>query len=125
MHKKYSKNRLFDVLKKNKDSKKEKIAIQNLSLSLESGHIFGLLGPNGAGKTTTIKIMICEETQTKGTVIISGHKVKSSDTQIFRLMGYCPQHDALWKEITLKEHMHLFASIRGIPYKTIGRVCDK
>ena len=96
-----------------------------MSLLLESGHIFGLLGPNGAGKTTTMKIMICEEKQTEGTVLISGHKVKSFDTDIFKLIGYCPQHDALWKEITLTEHLRLYASIRGVPQTRIEYVCQK
>ena len=109
-----------------KDKKdKDKVAIQNMSLFLESGHIFGLLGPNGAGKTTTIKIIICEEKQTNGLVMISDHKVKAFDSEVFKLIGYCPQHDSLWKEITLKEHIHLFAAIRGIHPNRIEEISRK
>ena len=103
--------------------RKEKVAIQNTSLLLEPGHIFGLLGPNGAGKTTTIKIIICEDKQTSGLVMINGHKIKASDSETFKLIGYCPQHDSLWKEITLKEHINLFAAIRGISSDRIETVC--
>ncbi|CAG2183999.1 unnamed protein product, partial [Oppiella nova] len=117
-----SETNLFDCFKKNK--KPAKTAVQNMSLLLESGHIFGLLGPNGAGKTTTMKIMICEEIQTAGNFMISGHKVKASDSDVFKLIGYCPQHDALWKEITVKEHMSLIAAIRGIPDDRIQRICE-
>ena len=124
LHKRYSERTLFDILKKNK-RKEDKIAVQNTSLLLDSGNIFGLLGPNGAGKTTTMKIMICEERQTAGQVLIGGHIAKATDEEIFRQIGYCPQHDALWKEITVKEHMYLIAAIRGVPQQYITRVCDK
>ncbi|CAG2115476.1 unnamed protein product [Medioppia subpectinata] len=122
LHKKYSTPNPYACLKK--DKKRAKTAVQNMSLLLESGHVFGLLGPNGAGKTTTMKIMICEEIQTEGTVLISGHRVKASDSHVFKLIGYCPQHDALWKEITVREHMELIAAIRGIPRDRIKRICD-
>ncbi|XP_054155382.1 cholesterol transporter ABCA5-like [Oppia nitens] len=122
LHKRYVKWNPFNR-KKNKSSD-GKIAVKNTSLMLESGHILGLLGPNGAGKTTTMKIMICEEKQTSGQVLIGGHRAKATDHEVFKLIGYCPQHDALWKEITVREHLHLIAAIRGVPDGHIKRVCD-
>lgn len=42
----------------------------------------------------------------------------------FQLLGYCPQHDALWKNITVREHLQCYASIRGVPYHDIPRVIN-
>jgi ABC-type multidrug transport system ATPase subunit len=92
---------------------------------IEPGHIFGLLGPNGAGKSTFIKIVICDEKQTYGMVMIAGQEIKTSISSIFRLIGYCPQQDALWKEITLREHLNLYAAIRGISSIEMESVCSQ
>jgi ATP-binding cassette subfamily A (ABC1) protein 5 len=92
---------------------------------IEPGHIFGLLGPNGAGKSTLMKIMICDEKQTYGMVMIAGQQIKTSISSIFQLIGYCPQHDALWKEITLREHLNLYAAIRGISSIEMESVCSQ
>ena len=48
-------------------------------------------------------------------VIVGGYDVRSSLSQAFEAMGYCPQHDALWEPITLEEHMECYALVRGIP----------
>ncbi|PSN57079.1 ATP-binding cassette sub-family A member 5 [Blattella germanica] len=84
-----------------------KVAVRNLSLAVDAGEVFGLLGHNGAGKTTTMKIMIAEEAATRGRVQIGGHDITSNITDAFQLMGYCPQHDAQWKNITVREHLEV------------------
>ncbi|XP_012287761.1 ATP-binding cassette sub-family A member 5 isoform X2 [Orussus abietinus] len=101
-----------------------KVAVRNLSLAVEPGEVFGLLGHNGAGKTTTMKIIIAEEAASRGRVFIGGHNVNSHVTEIFRLMGYCPQHDAQWKNITVREHLECYAAIRGVPWSDINRIVD-
>ncbi|XP_049766661.1 cholesterol transporter ABCA5-like isoform X1 [Schistocerca cancellata] len=101
-----------------------KIAVRNLSLAVDAGEVFGLLGHNGAGKTTTMKIMIAEEAATKGRVQIGGHNITSNIAEAFQLMGYCPQHDAQWKNITVREHLECYAAIRGVPPEDIQRVVD-
>ncbi|XP_043578785.1 cholesterol transporter ABCA5-like isoform X1 [Bombus pyrosoma] len=101
-----------------------KIAVRNLSLAVEPGEVFGLLGHNGAGKTTTMKIIIAEEAATRGRVQIGGHNINSSMTEAFKQMGYCPQHDAQWKNITVREHLESYAAIRGVPWSDIGRIVD-
>ncbi|KAJ4426611.1 hypothetical protein ANN_26409 [Periplaneta americana] len=101
-----------------------KVAVRNLSLAVDAGEVFGLLGHNGAGKTTTMKIMIAEEAATKGRVQIGGHNVTSNIAEAFQLMGYCPQHDAQWKNITVREHLECYAAIRGVPSSEINRVVD-
>lgn len=100
---------------------KKKTAVRNLSLAVEPGEVFGLLGHNGAGKTTTMKIIIAEEAASRGRVQIGGSNITSQMTEAFRQMGYCPQHDAQWKNITVREHLECYAAIRGVPSGDIGR----
>ncbi|XP_076233119.1 cholesterol transporter ABCA5 [Calliopsis andreniformis] len=101
-----------------------KVAVRNLSLAVEPGEVFGLLGHNGAGKTTTMKIIIAEEAATRGRVQIGGHNINSNMNEAFRQMGYCPQHDAQWKNITVREHLECYAAIRGVPWGDISRIVD-
>ncbi|XP_043254267.1 ABC transporter A family member 1-like isoform X1 [Colletes gigas] len=101
-----------------------KVAVRNLSLAVEPGEVFGLLGHNGAGKTTTMKIIIAEEAATRGRVQIGGHNINSNMAEAFRQMGYCPQHDAQWKNITVREHLECYAAIRGVPWGDISRIVD-
>lgn len=101
-----------------------KVAVRSLSLAVHSGEIFGLLGHNGAGKTTTMKLMTTEEAPTRGTVRICGHDVTTNMKEVFQLMGYCPQQDALWKNITVKEHLRLYALLRGIPLCNVDRLIN-
>ncbi|XP_066591826.1 cholesterol transporter ABCA5-like [Prorops nasuta] len=101
-----------------------KVAVRNLSLAVEPAEVFGLLGHNGAGKTTTMKIIIAEEAATRGRVQIGGHNINSHMTEAFRQMGYCPQHDAQWKNITVREHLQCYAAIRGVPWGDIDRIVD-
>ncbi|KAI4494625.1 hypothetical protein M0804_000826 [Polistes exclamans] len=102
----------------------QKVAVRNLSLAVEPGEVFGLLGHNGAGKTTTMKIIIAEEAATRGRVQIGGSNIHSHIEEAFRQMGYCPQHDAQWKNITVREHLECYAAIRGVPWGEINRIVD-
>ena len=104
-------------------SQEPEVAVSNLSFMVKENNIFGLLGPNGAGKTTTMKVIIRQERPTNGFVLINGLEVNSS--YLHKQVGYCPQHDTLFKKITLKEHLRFFAAIRGLKNKDIDRVCDK
>ena len=88
---------------------------------MEPGEVFGLLGHNGAGKTTTMKIIIAEEAASRGKVQICGKNINSHTSDAFSKMGYCPQHDALWKNITVREHLQCYAAIRGVPRNDVNR----
>lgn len=52
---------------------------------------------------------------------IGGKNITSSLDKAFQLLGYCPQHDALWKNITVREHLECYAAIRGVSFKDIPR----
>ncbi|XP_077510985.1 cholesterol transporter ABCA5-like isoform X2 [Amblyomma americanum] len=101
-----------------------KIAIRNLSLAIDKGDIFGLLGPNGAGKTSTMKVIVGEESPSSGRVAVGGFEITSNLCRAFKMLGYCPQHDALWNNLTIREHLHLFAALRGIRSSEIESVTN-
>ncbi|XP_076036080.1 cholesterol transporter ABCA5-like isoform X2 [Oratosquilla oratoria] len=103
---------------------KEHVAVKSISLEVKAGEVFGLLGPNGAGKTTTLKIITAEEAADRGRVQICGEEIRSSLSQVFETLGYCPQHDALWRSITVKEHIETYAEIRGIAQNQVNMLID-
>lgn len=81
-------------------------------------------GHNGAGKTTTMRIMTGETAPSRGQVKIGGHNITINKDEAFRTLGYCPQHDALWKNITVREHLEVYAAIRGVRRKDLPRVIN-
>ncbi|XP_055600772.1 cholesterol transporter ABCA5-like isoform X2 [Uranotaenia lowii] len=101
---------------------KKKISVRSLSFGVDAGEVLGLLGHNGAGKTTTMKIMTGETAPTRGAVRVAGHSITINQDDAFKTLGYCPQHDALWKNITVREHLELYARIRGVTRKDLNRL---
>ena len=90
------------------------IAVDNLSLNLQSGEVFGFLGPNGAGKTSTIR-MLCGLTRSSaghGTVL--GFDIWNERFQIRSHLGYVPQQFSLYTDLTLLENLWFFASVYGV-----------
>ncbi|CAH2093422.1 unnamed protein product [Euphydryas editha] len=99
-------------------------ALARLSLAVHGGEVFGLLGHNGAGKTTTMKIITAEERLTCGTVMLGGQNIEEAQSSAFQMLGYCPQHDALWKNVTIREHLECYAAIRGISKADTPRIVE-
>ncbi|KAL5018612.1 hypothetical protein ScPMuIL_004334 [Solemya velum] len=110
--------------KKKKPQEKIKVAVKNASFVVEPGEVLGLLGPNGAGKTTILNMMIAEIGPTKGKVVLGSHDIRSSLSEAFLALGYCPQHDALWKGITLREHLECYSALRGVDRRDVATVVD-
>jgi len=91
-----------------------KLAVKNLSLTMLEGEITCLLGANGAGKTTTIAVLTGLVTSTAGDVQIYGHSL-ATDLQSIRLKtGICPQHNVLFANLTVEEHLSFFGKIKGL-----------
>lgn len=101
-----------------------KTAVRNASFAVDDGEVFGLLGPNGAGKTTVINMIVAEIGPTRGRVVVGGHDIQSSMSEAFQVMGYCPQHDALEELMTLKEHLVLYATIRGVQEDRVNDLAE-
>ncbi len=87
------------------------VAVDNLSLSVPRGSVFGLLGPNGAGKTTTIRMVMRIIASDSGTVLLDGQPV-DDDTR--RIIGYLPEERGLYKKMKVIEHLVYLGTIRGL-----------
>lgn len=92
-----------------------KVAVNGLSLGIKAGECFGLLGINGAGKTTTMQMMTAEFPPTSGDATLAGFSVSREPERTRRRIGYCPQFDAHFANLTGREHVELYASIKGVP----------
>jgi ABC-type multidrug transport system ATPase subunit len=92
-----------------------KVAVNNMSLGIPPGQCFGLLGINGAGKTTTMSMLTAEFPPTSGDATLAGFSVRKEPGKTRRRIGYCPQFDAHFENLTGREHVELYASVKGVP----------
>ena len=93
--------------------KKKKVrSLDDLSLMVKGGQIFGFLGANGAGKTTTIKLLMRLLFPTNGTARILGRDI--SDADMHRSIGYCPENPYFYDYLTALELMNFFGEIFGL-----------
>ncbi|NXI91949.1 ABCAA protein, partial [Psophia crepitans] len=96
--------------------KKKKMATKNVSFCVKKGEVLGLLGPNGAGKSTAIKMITGETTPTAGQVLMKRGDRETSHLQDHApaFLGYCPQEDPLWPDLTVHEHLRIYAAVKGV-----------
>jgi ABC-2 type transport system ATP-binding protein len=103
----------------------ELTAVDNVTLSVAGGEVFGLLGPNGAGKTTVIKVLTTLLRPTSGAASIAGFDVVSQAASVRRLIGYLPQALSADGSLTGYENLLIFAKLYDVPSKTRkSRVSD-
>ncbi len=86
-------------------------AVNDLSLKVEQGQIFGLLGPNGAGKTTTIRMIMDIIKPDQGSIQILG---RENSVELRNQVGYLPEERGLYKKMTVQEVILFFAEIKGL-----------
>ncbi|MBD3192007.1 MAG: ATP-binding cassette domain-containing protein [Candidatus Heimdallarchaeota archaeon] len=94
-------------------------AVNNLTLEIFEGEIFGLVGPNGAGKTTTIRMILGMLPPTEGTVEVLGYPIPKEQRKILHTIGYLAQQRALYESLTAQENIEFFAGIKGMAKKAI------
>ncbi|XP_033494779.1 retinal-specific phospholipid-transporting ATPase ABCA4a isoform X1 [Epinephelus lanceolatus] len=99
-------------------------AVDRICVAVSPGECFGLLGVNGAGKTTTFKMLTGDIDVTTGDASVSGHSILTNILDVHQNMGYCPQFDAIDELLTGREHLHLYARLRGVPESEISRVAE-
>ncbi len=90
------------------------VAVNNLSLTIKQGEIFGLLGPNGSGKSTTLKMLLGLIQATEGSVTVLGLDAKKDSVGVKRLVGYAPEAPRLYEFLTGIEFLDFIGDIYGI-----------
>ena len=93
------------------------VAVDNLSLTIEPGKIYGLLGPNGAGKTTTMNILTGYIGATSGTVKINGYDILDQPEEAKKCVGYLPELPPLYMDMTVAEYLKFVAELKKIEKK--------
>uniref|UniRef100_A0A7M4E1C9 ATP binding cassette subfamily A member 3 n=1 Tax=Crocodylus porosus TaxID=8502 RepID=A0A7M4E1C9_CROPO len=94
---------------------KTKEAVKDLTLNMYEGQITVLLGHNGAGKTTTLSMLTGLYPPTDGQAYISGYEISRDMVLIRKSLGLCPQHDVLFDNMTVAEHLHFYSGLKGYP----------
>ena len=92
-------------------AKNRKKAVDDLTLHVEGGELFGFIGPNGAGKTTTIKLMTGVLRPDEGTVTMAGHRMDTERLEAQRLIGFVPDGNDLYDRLTGMEYLNFMADI--------------
>ncbi len=92
-------------------------AVDDISFTMQPGHIYGLLGPNGAGKTTTMNMMTGYLGTSSGTVTIDGYDIFKDQKNAKKRIGYLPEVPPLYLEMTVLEYLVFVIELKGIPRK--------
>jgi ABC-2 type transport system ATP-binding protein len=103
-------------------------AVNNVSLSIKEGEIFGLLGPNGAGKTTFISMLCTLLKPTSGTAKVNGFDIVKQQSEVRKSIGIVFQEPSLDNRLTGRENLEIHAGLYGVPKderkKRIGEVLE-
>lgn len=91
----------------------DKLALDHITFSFTSG-IYGLLGPNGAGKSTMMNLITDNISPTSGRILIDDRNIKDIDKEYRKLLGYMPQQQNFYPELTLLRFMYFIASLKGL-----------
>ncbi|KAL0893030.1 hypothetical protein ABMA27_014684 [Loxostege sticticalis] len=94
------------------------LAVNRLTFVVHKAECFGLLGVNGAGKTSTFRMLTGDSHISSGDAYVHGLSIKTNIQEVHRHIGYCPQFDALFDNLTARETLRIFCLLRGIPPKT-------
>lgn len=95
------------------------LAVNNVDLNVYHGSITCLLGHNGAGKTTTMNMITGMFMPSKGRIQVNGYDLFTQTRQARSKMSLCPQHNPLCDDFTVKEHLYLYAGLRGVAWSQL------
>ena len=101
------------------------LALNDFSLNVGNGELFGFVGSNGAGKTTTMRICVGLLKADGGEVLIDGEKMLRNHRKLAEKVGYVPDYFGVYKSLTASEYLHFFASAYGIYGKDADRLTDE
>ena len=92
-----------------------RVAVDDVTFSVQSGEIVGFLGPNGAGKTTTMRVLTGFLPPTAGSARIAGHDIVTQSREARAAVGYLPETAALYPEMRVREYLTFRARLEGVP----------
>jgi ABC-2 type transport system ATP-binding protein len=87
------------------------LAVDDLSLDIEEGEVFGFLGPNGAGKTTTVRMLTSLIAPTGGTAVVNGYTIGKADREIRRSVGLLTETPGLYENLSAERNLQIYASL--------------
>jgi ABC-2 type transport system ATP-binding protein len=90
-------------------------AVDDLSLTILDGEIFGFIGPNGAGKTTTIRMITGILRPDTGKITVNGHDIVKEPVEAKKTIGFVPDDQVVYDRLTGMEYLHFLADIYGVP----------
>ncbi len=96
-------------------------AVDNLSITVKKGEIFGFLGPNGAGKTTTIKIMTGLLKPTSGEALIGGFDIQKDPVSVKKIIGFIPDRPYIYEKLTGKEFLGFISGVFRLDKKSADK----
>ena len=97
------------------------LAVDDLSFTIEEGHVYGFLGPNGAGKSTTMNILTGCLSATSGRVETGGHDIFEEPGEAKHLIGYLPEQPPLYLSETPEEYLRFVGEAEGLPGRRTHR----
>ena len=107
-------NAMLEIKNYSKSYGKGKLAVDNVSLTVESGDIYGFIGHNGAGKSTTIRAVVGVLDFTDGDIYIDGHSVKDEPMECKKITAYIPDNPDLYDNLTGIQYLNFVADVFGI-----------
>lgn len=101
--------------------KRERVILNGINLTLYKDEITVILGENGAGKTTLMSIMSGVISPSGGYIYLEGKNITRKISSMQHFLGFCPQHNILFDQLTVREHIIFFALMKGFPLKDVER----
>ena len=105
----------------NRNKKNELTAVDDVTLSIDNGEIFGILGPNGAGKTTTLRIIATILLPTSGTVTVDGYSVVDDPERVRKNIGFLTGETKLYDRLTILETLDYFGRLYNVTHTELQK----
>src|ERR1043165_5854103 len=104
---------------------RDRVAVADLTFSVNEGEILGFLGPNGAGKSTTMKMLTGFLPPSEGSAKIAGFDVFASPLEVKRRIGYLPETPPLYLEMSVRGYLKFVSQLKGVPGKQVKDELDR
>src|SRR5579883_3423962 len=101
-----------------------RLAVRDISFTVEPGEVVGLLGPNGSGKSTIFRILTGYLTPSSGTVTVAGHDTATDSLALRQEVGYVPENAPLYDHMRVGEFLRFMARLKGLAGREVRRAVD-